>query len=414
LSAALPKIFGGYTLVERLGVGGTASVYLGRKRLHDGFEWVALKCLHPHLVEIEEIARMFLVEAELLSRLHHPNVCEILRYGTEDGLPFIATRYLKGASLDVLVKKLKGRAIPVDLMAWIAAEACAGLHHAHEAVDELGAPLEIVHRDVSPQNIFVTIEGKVQLLDFGIAHAAMYAQATLSGDIKGKDGYMSPEQISGAMLDRRSDVFALGIVLWEAITGKRLFARENSLATALAISEQPAPDPRTMNPHVAAALSKVALRALALEPDDRFATALDMETALRDTLSDDLSPQIQLQALARDVLDPDSKATDVDQMWMDPTDSDEDSADLTEVYVPPEDETLPVPIAAPKVDRTANMRAPSKTGTDDTVSMASSPADETLPVPIPKQKKRVKIWPLAVAVAILAAIGLALGLAWNG
>src|SRR5688572_24948397 len=151
-----PRTIGGYTLMERLGVGGTASVYLGRKRLHDGFEWVALKCLHPHLVELDEVSRMFLIEAELLSRLHHPNVCEILRYGTESGIPFIATRYLKGASLDILVRKLQGRAIPVDLMAWIVAEACAGLHHAHEAVNEEGAPLGIVHRDVSPQNIFVT------------------------------------------------------------------------------------------------------------------------------------------------------------------------------------------------------------------------------------------------------------------
>src|SRR5688572_16947979 len=221
-----PRTIGGYTLMERLGVGGTASVYLGRKRLHDGFEWVALKCLHPHLVELAEVESMFLVEAELLSRLHHPNVCEILRYGTEDGIPFIATRYLKGAPLDKLMRKMMGRPIPLDLMAWIVAEACAGLHHAHEARTDQGAHLGIVHRDVSPQNIFVTFDGSVQLLDFGVAHAAISVPSSQSGEVRGKDGYMSPEQLNGGALDRRSDIFSLGIVLWEAITGRRLFARE--------------------------------------------------------------------------------------------------------------------------------------------------------------------------------------------
>jgi serine/threonine-protein kinase len=302
--------FADYLLVERLGVGGTASVYLGKKRLHDGFEWVALKCLHPHLIGIDEVVRMFLVEAELLSRLHHRNVCEILRYGTESGVPFIATRYLRGGTLDVLFKKLRDRSRPPDLMAWIVAEACAGLHHAHEARDEAGAHLGLVHRDISPQNIFVTFNGEVRLLDFGIARAAIKTGFTTTGEVKGKDGYMSPEQVNSGSLDRRSDIFSMGVVLWEMLTGARLFERPNQLATALAITEAPSPDPRTIDPSIPEAYADIALRALQLEAEDRFSTAHDMEAALRSGMSDDLSPDIQLQILLRSLLatedDPDT------------------------------------------------------------------------------------------------------------
>lgn len=318
--------FGEYTLVDQLGVGGTATVYLGRKRLHDGCEWVALKCLHPHLVEIDEIAELFLVEAEVLSRLHHPNVCEILRYGTEDGVPFIATRYLRGASLAELNRAIQGRPIPSALMGWIVAEACAGLHHAHEARNEEGAHLGLVHRDVSPQNIFVTLEGEVRLLDFGVARAAVHKRLSQTGEMKGKDGYMSPEQVEGGALDRRSDVFSMGIVLWESLTGRRLFERANHLATALAITESEAPDPRTIDPEIPELLARIALRALARQPEDRFPTALQMEHALRDAVADDLSPRIDLQILARSVLEdrphPPEEANasdDLDESFLDAT-----------------------------------------------------------------------------------------------
>jgi serine/threonine protein kinase len=416
-------MIGGYTLVERLGVGGTASVYLGRKRLHDGFEWVALKCLHPHLVELDEVETMFLVEAELLSRLHHPNVCEILRYGTEDGIPFIATRYLRGAPFDRLQKKLMGRRIPLELMAWIVAEACAGLHHAHEARNDEGAHLGIVHRDVSPQNIFVTFDGKVQLLDFGVAHAAISSlKSESTGEVKGKDGYMSPEQTNGGALDRRSDIFSLGIVLWEAITGRRLFARENALATALAISEQPAPDAASINPRVSTGLARITKKALAIEAEDRFSTAQEMERALRAELADDLSPQIQLQVLMREVLDHDPRdpPTDLDlrspgaseasmeNMWADATkddgDDDDDLADLTEIADPTlrdlADSTL------------KNLRAAAQPDADDTVSVSAPASREVVvkPSTLPEPNAR-RSWILglvAVLISIAAAIFLVL------
>jgi serine/threonine protein kinase len=405
LAHELPKMIGGYTLMEKLGVGGTASVYLGRKRLHDGFEWVALKCLHPHLMEVDEFESMFLMEAELLSRLHHPNVCEILRYGTDDGVPFIATRYLKGTSFDRLQRKMMGRAIPLELMSWIVAEACAGLHHAHEARNDDGAQLGIVHRDVSPQNIFVTFDGTVQLIDFGVAHAAYSAGATT--EVKGKDGYMSPEQLAGGRLDRRSDIFSLGIVLWEAMTGRRLFARENALATALAISEEPAPDPKEVNPRISDGLAGIALRALAIETNERFSSAKEMERALRVELADDLSGAIKLQTLMREVLDRDrDPTTDLDleksqhlALWME---SDDDSADLTEIATPlslesPHD-TKPPPPAVSDVE--------------DTISVKQRPASQrparavsvdTLPPKKPRQSWIIAV--LAGVISVLVAIG---------
>ncbi len=405
----LPRTFGEYTLVERLGVGGTASVYLGRKRLHDGFEWVALKCLHPHLIEAGEIAHMFLHEAELLSRLHHPNVCEILRYGSEDGIPFLATRYLKGAPLDVLSKRLRGRALPVGLMAWIVAEACAGLHHAHEACNEDGAHLGIVHRDVSPQNIFVTFDGKVQLLDFGIAHAAIDTRSEEPGELRGKDGYMSPEQIRGASLDRRSDVFSIGIVLWEAITGRRLFDRSNPLATALAISEEPAPEARSANPNVSRQLSAIARRALSIDPNKRFATAREMEAMLRAEIGDDLSPQIQLQVLAREVLDADARdsetALDLRTASDDFLDDDDDMGDLTEIARPFE---------PPRRDLDESETTIEPVRPEDTVSIPQRPAalEAQVATRVTPPPPRTPGWRAALLLVLLALISLMVGFWW--
>ncbi|QRK07749.1 serine/threonine protein kinase [Archangium violaceum] len=280
--------YGKYQLLKRLAMGGMAQIYLARQRGPEGFEkLVVIKRILPHLAENAEFVRMFLAEARIAARLDHPNIVDIYDLGAQDDSYFIAMEYIHGEDLRRVWKRAErsGQLIPVPLVCRILIEACAGLDHAHKKVDSNGKPLNIVHRDISPQNILLTFEGRVKVVDFGIAKAADQASETRSGVLKGKYSYMSPEQASGQKkLDCRSDIFALGVVLYELLTGMRLFKRLNDMATLQAVAECRIQPPSQINPRVPKDLDAIVMKALARDPDDRYAEALQLQLALEDWL----------------------------------------------------------------------------------------------------------------------------------
>ncbi|WP_257458491.1 serine/threonine protein kinase [Archangium lipolyticum] len=281
------ETYGNYQLIKRLAMGGMAQIYLARQRGPEGFEkLLVVKRILPHLAENEDFVRMFLDEARIAARLNHPNIVQIFNLGAQDDSFFIAMEYIHGEDLRRVWKRAErsGQLIPVPLVCRVIIEACAGLDYAHKKTDANNKPLGIVHRDISPQNILVTFEGRVKVVDFGIAKAADQATVTRSGVLKGKYSYMSPEQAAGQKLDRRSDIFALGVVLYELLTGTRLFKRPSDMSTLQAVAECKILPPSQVNSRVPAHLDPIVMKALTREPADRYSEAVQLQLALEDWL----------------------------------------------------------------------------------------------------------------------------------
>ena len=252
-------------------------------RLASGFEQaVVIKRLHPHLAHQPQLAQMFLDEARIVARIHHANVVRIHELGWAEDIPFLAIEYLAGESLHGLMRRLArlDEGMGFATAAHVGAELCAGLHAAHELRGADGEPLGIVHRDVSPQNVFVTYDGAVRLLDFGVALAADRIARTETGHVKGKHAYMSPEQVRGDPLDRRSDIFSAGVVLWELTTGRRLFQRVNELKTMQAVLDRPVPLPSEIVPDYPEVLEDAIMPALERDPARRYPDACEMRRSL--------------------------------------------------------------------------------------------------------------------------------------
>lgn len=282
--------FGPYVLVRELATGGMGCVYLAREEREGGIvRQVALKRIHDHLARDAAFVTMFLDEARIASRIHHPHVCTVFEYGKVDGTYFIAMEYLRGLPMSELLHEL-GKKPPDEsperlaLGVRLLVQACEGLHAAHELRDEHGASLHVVHRDVSPHNLFLSIDGTLRVLDFGIARAADRLAETTQGRVKGKFAYMAPEQALGKDVDRRSDVFALGVILWELLTLQRLFKRDAPAETILALVNETVPAPSSIARDVPPALDAIVLKALARDPAERFATARELARALERTL----------------------------------------------------------------------------------------------------------------------------------
>jgi serine/threonine-protein kinase len=276
-------MLGKYELVTKLATGGMAELFLARERGLAGLErLVVIKRILPHLADDPSFIDMFLREARIIARLNHPNVVQIFELGEEDGNYFIAMEYIHGSTareMQVLAERA-GLALPVEVAISVIDQASRGLHAAHELRDLEGNALELIHRDVSPHNLMATTEGFVKVLDFGVAKASQGVEATNSGHLKGKFAYMSPEQCKGLKLDRRADVFSLGIVLWEALTDRRLFKREKDLDMMRAVvQEQPEP-PSTYNSNVPEAIDRVVLNTLIKDRDKRYQSAEEMRRAL--------------------------------------------------------------------------------------------------------------------------------------
>jgi serine/threonine-protein kinase len=275
---------GRYTLFREVAHGGMATVHLGRLRGAGGFaRTVAIKRLHPPFARNPEFVSMFLDEARLAARIQHPNVVPVLDVVAAEKELFLVMDYVHGESLATLLKRARASRIgvPARIVYGIIIDLLYGLHAAHEARSERGDPLEIVHRDVSPQNVLVGVDGVARVLDFGIAKAAERIHAsTRSGQLKGKLAYMAPEQVATQQVDRRTDVYAAAVVLWEALTGERLFPQlETGALIAQILTREHAP-PSRYHKDLPAAIDAAVMRGLARDPAHRFATARDMAAEL--------------------------------------------------------------------------------------------------------------------------------------
>jgi serine/threonine-protein kinase len=273
-------IVGRYALHAQIASGGMAAVYFGKLLGAVGFSKpVAVKRLHPKLARDEGVRRMFIDEARLASRIAHPNVVQTLDVVEDDGELLLVLEYVHGESLQHLLQASRRREeiVPLRITLAIVTAVLHGLHAAHEATGADGSPLDIVHRDVSPQNVLVGVDGLPRVLDFGIARAAVRLASTQDGVVKGKLAYVAPEQLGGAPVDRRADVYAASVLLWEMLSGQRLFVGQDGKTNLLRSAIDP---PSRHRPGVPKLLDAIALHGLARNPEQRFATAREMALAL--------------------------------------------------------------------------------------------------------------------------------------
>ena len=279
---------GRYALYGEIAAGGMATVHLARLLGSVGFaRTVAIKRLHPHLAKDPDFVAMFLEEARLAARVRHPNVVATLDVVSEDNELFLVMEYVAGESLSRLVRKSReaGKRVPPRYAIGIMCAALEGLHAAHDATSERGAALGIVHRDISPQNIHVGLDGVARVLDFGIAKATNRVIETRTDQIKGKVAYMSPEQLAKGHIDRRADVYSAAVVLWEALTGRRLFKADDIAALVYSIINEEIDPPSKYDPSLPAGIDAVVMRGLDRDANNRFASAREMAVALERTIA---------------------------------------------------------------------------------------------------------------------------------
>jgi eukaryotic-like serine/threonine-protein kinase len=273
-----------YELIGELASGGMATVYLARLAGVGGFQrFVAIKRLHPHLANEEEFIEMFLDEARLAAGIHHPHVVPILEVGQTENGYYLVMEYVEGDTLARIVARALsgGKGVPRSILLRILLDTLAGLHAAHELNDAHGQTVSLIHRDCSPQNVLVGVDGCSRITDFGVARATSRIASTRTDRVKGKLAYMSPEQAKGdSDIDRRSDLFAMGVILWEVLAGRRLFKADNERETIRRILIDPIPRLSTMIPNLHPALDDVCARALERDPDRRFQTAAEMADGL--------------------------------------------------------------------------------------------------------------------------------------
>jgi len=277
--------FGRYEVITEIASGGMATVFLGRALGAAGFaRLVAIKCLHPHVAKDDEFVQMFMDEARLAARIRHPNVVptQDLENG-DDGL-FLVMDFVDGEGLLGLLRGVfkDRKRVPVPIALRIALDVCAGLHAAHELTGQSGEPLRLVHRDVSPHNILVGVDGISRITDFGIARAEERLSVTRDGQIKGKIAYMAPEQTSGVPVDRRADLWSLGVVLWECLAGRRLFFGQNDGEVLRNLLVHPIPRLKELVPEIPEALDAAVMKSLARDPDERYANASQMAEELEE------------------------------------------------------------------------------------------------------------------------------------
>ncbi len=279
--------FGRYQLIKKIATGGMGEVFLARQKGPVGFQkLVVVKRLLPHLSEEQEFINMFFDEARIAALLNHPNIAQIYDLGEAEGGYYIAMEYVHGENLRVVAAEAHERkgGMPLALKCRVLADAAAALDFAHKAKSPSGQPLNLIHRDVSPQNVIVGFSGGVKLIDFGVAKAANKITRTATGIIKGKYAYMSPEQARGDELDSRSDIFGLGIVFYEVLTNLRLFKRENDTATLKAVVGLKVTPPSQVVKGIPKAVDAIVMKALEKHRDDRYASASEMQLAIEEFL----------------------------------------------------------------------------------------------------------------------------------
>jgi eukaryotic-like serine/threonine-protein kinase len=296
-----------YELVGEIASGGMATVYLARLSGVGGFQrFVAMKRLHPHLQNEKEFVEMFLDEARLSAAIHHPNVVSILEVGASPVGYYLVMEYVEGDTLARILARAagKGQRIPTPIALRIVLDTLQGLHAAHELKDDKGDNVELVHRDVSPQNVLVGMDGIARITDFGVARATSRLGSTRVGQLKGKLAYMAPEQAQGDALDRRADVFSAGVLTWESLAAKRLFKAENEAATLQRVMNDAIPDLERVAPHLSRELAVAVRGALERDPKVRYATAAEFADAIEAAAAtrDGIAAQRDVAAFVKETL----------------------------------------------------------------------------------------------------------------
>lgn len=276
--------FGKYLLLEKLAAGGMAEVYLAKSNAANGLnKFVAIKRILPQYSSNDEFVEMFKEEAKVAINLNHGNIVSIYDFGIEKKQFYLVMEFVEGRNLRQIINELKksNKSFSIDQAIFMIKEAAAGLDHAHRCVDgHSGKPLNITHRDMSPQNIMMSFEGEVKVIDFGIAKAETEKEETKAGTLKGKFGYMSPEQAEGMPIDPRTDVFALGIILWELLANDRLFTGSNESVILRKVRDCQVPSIRKVNPLVPPELERIVMKALAKDKNVRYQTAANLHRDL--------------------------------------------------------------------------------------------------------------------------------------
>jgi serine/threonine-protein kinase len=380
-----------YVLCSELGSGGMARVHVGRQLGSAEFtRTVAIKRLHPHFAQQPDFRLMLTDEARLSARVRHPNVVQMLDVVTTDDELFLVMEYIDGVSLGRLLRKARGRGerIPEAIVAAVIANVLQGLHAAHEATDERGTPLCIVHRDVSPDNVLVGVDGLARVLDFGVAKATSRLQSTQGGEIKGKLAYMAPEQLAGKAT-RQSDIFSASIILWEGLTGERLFRADDDGETIGKVLAGVVEPPQSIVPEIDPRLSEIVMRGLARAPADRWPTARNMALALEQDLT--LATPSQVAAWVEEM----------DAAWLEQrrllvrgvetmaTDTAAGAAEISRVIIPATRSTpdVPPPVVSPDA-----VKAP-------------APNESTLTIRPPRNSRYAIALAVAVGVACATLIG---------
>jgi serine/threonine-protein kinase len=382
------KVLGRYAVYDEIASGGMATVHLGRLQGPAGFSrTVAIKRLHPQRARDPEFVAMMLDEARLAAGIRHPNVVSTLDVVASDGELFLVMDYVEGESLARLFKQSRaiGERVPLPIVSSIVTGMLWGLHAAHETKADDGTPLDIVHRDVSPQNVLVGIDGVARVVDFGVAKASRRVQGTESGQLKGKLAYMAPEQLRAGPVDRRVDVFASGIVLWELVVGERLFDADEHAHLLTLVNEAKVEAPSRRAPGISPELDRIVLRALSRARENRFATAREMAIELEHAVPPALPRVVAewVERLARQSIA--ARAAKLGEILR--SESESLRVPLPE---PPPSAPLPIPVSSPSHDTVAEL--PSQT----MLVTWKAPAPESLP---PKKKRVALIGAIAGGVA---------------
>jgi serine/threonine-protein kinase len=406
----LPKRVGRYEVLGQLAAGGMAEILLARLSGRADFKRaVVLKRILRSYATNQAFVKMFLDEARTVASLRHPNVVHVQELGEHEGDPFLVMEYVAGENASSLLKRAvtTGDGFDPRLAAHLVSEVCAGLHAAHELTDETGRPQNLVHRDVSPQNVLVAYDGHVKLVDFGVVLVDRRDTRTEPGEVKGKFDYMSPEQMLAKPLDRRSDIFSLGILLYELSTGRRLFKRASHAKTIEAITREPVvPPSRVLSPSAPpypAKLDSIVMRALSKDPNERYATAADMRKDLLEVARELPSPVEALAELMRHLF-PDRIAEKEDMLK-----TVGEGGELSHVPAGETDDTVEIP-SAPELDHTlVDPYAPLRPLNATRVG----PLPRPLSAP-PRPSSTVLVSVLTVGGLALAALSVAVVLAFRG
>ncbi|MGC9044157.1 MAG: serine/threonine protein kinase, partial [Myxococcota bacterium] len=280
--------FGKFEIITRLATGGMAEIFLAKQVGIEGFQkLIVIKRILPHLSSDKEFVNMFLDEARMAAQLNHPNIVQIYDLGVIEGSYFIAMEYIDGVDISSILKKgrEKKNFLRLGWILKIISQVCEGLYYAHTLKDSNGIPLGLIHRDITPENLLVSFAGSVKITDFGIARARGRSTSTTSGTLKGKFPYMSYEMVKGMEIDARSDIFSLGIVMWEMLTYRRLFKRDTEVASINAILNEEIPSPKKYFKNLPDGVEKIVMKALERDRDKRFQTAREMGNAIEDFIS---------------------------------------------------------------------------------------------------------------------------------